>query len=49
VYIYIYSFREILQFGSVILAGPLKLKKILTQTFNSCDGLFDSIRNVSEI
>jgi hypothetical protein len=29
---------------SVIFAGPLKLKKIFTQTFNERDGLSDSIR-----
>jgi hypothetical protein len=29
---------------SVILAGPLKLKKIFSQTFNASDGLSDSIR-----
>jgi hypothetical protein len=29
---------------SVILAGPLKLKKIFSQTFYASDGLSDSIR-----
>ncbi len=33
---------------SVILAGPLKLKKIFTQTFNASDGLSDSIRTCLE-